>query len=124
MLKVGVRHKRNHRVENCRGSDGTTTEFIERHPGLKNEHRETKDEERGIENQQRGRVLLPIHRTAIEPVFEKLEETGRLVGSVHDPRQVLAERNGQKGRDQENQRWNKPDLHRFVFLGSVQRSGA
>ena len=116
MLKVGVRHKLNHRVENCRGSDGTTTEFIERHPGLKNEHRETKDEERGIENQQRGRVLLPIHRAAVEPALEELENAGRVIGSVHDPCQVLAERNGQEGRDQKNQCWNKPNLHRCVFL--------
>src|SRR5271156_1189740 len=108
MLEVSVGDERADRHENRAGRKDSQTPRIQRRHWLETENYKPVNKKNRVENQKSSRVLLPVLRSAIEFLFEPSKESRRVILSVHDPGQVTAERDRQKGRKDQHRNRKEP----------------
>ena len=102
MLNVGIGAERNDGVEyrtRCKRSQPAWVQWRKR---LKHQHDISKHVQNDVEYEQGNRILLPVLRPAVDAVFTPLQWAGRMVAPVHDPRQVLTQRIGNRNANDEN----------------------
>src|SRR5277367_6558441 len=102
MLNVGVGAERDDCVENrarCKRSQPAWVQWRKR---LKHQNNISKHVQNDIEYEQGDCVLRPVLRSAVDAVLTPLQWAGRMVASVHDPRQVFTQWIGNRDADNEN----------------------